>query len=187
MARQTRWAVAAVLLGALAAPLHGRAPQVERTPQPEKEQPKAQQSSRDSRRDGHDRRPWWKNPRDMAEIGLTSEQSTTIDRIFHDEIEKMKPLRLTVNELERALDETMRANTADISAFSRQVQKIEGKRAELNTMRTVMLYRMRRVLNAEQNAKRDVGPPAGRASQAGRRSPPLTSTFYRQSFIRRHS
>lgn len=150
MARQTRWAVAVVLLAALAAPLHGRGPQVEQT---EKAQPKVQQASRDTRRDGNDRRPWWKNPKDMAEIGLTSEQSTTIDRIFHDEIEKMKPLRQTVNELERALDETMRANTADISAFSRQVQKIEGKRAELNTMRTVMLYRMRRVLNAEQNAK----------------------------------
>lgn len=147
MARQTRWAVAVVLLAALAAPLHGRAPQVEQT---EKAQPTVQQASR---RDGNDRRPWWKNPRDMAEIGLTSEQSATIDRIFHDEIEKMKPLRQTVNELERALDETMRANTADISAFSRQVQKIEGKRAELNTMRTVMLYRMRRVLNAEQNGK----------------------------------
>ena len=150
MARQTRWAVAVVLLAALAAPLHGRGAKVEQT---EKAQPKAQQASRDSRHDGNDRRPWWKNPRDMAEIGLTSEQSRTIDGIFHDEIEKMKPLRQIVNELERALDETMRANTADISAFSRQVQKIEGKRAELNTMRTVMLYRMRRVLNAEQNAK----------------------------------
>jgi Spy/CpxP family protein refolding chaperone len=148
MARQTRWAVAVVLLAALAAPLHGRGPQTDQTAQP-----KVEQASRDARRDGNDRRPWWKNPRDMAEIGLTSEQSTTIDRIFHDEIEKMKPLRQTVNDLERALDETMRANTADISAFSRQVQKIEGKRAELNTMRTVMLYRMRRVLNAEQNAK----------------------------------
>ena len=150
MARQTRWAVAVVLLAALAAPLHGRASQAEQT---EKAQPKVQQASRDNRRDGNDRRPWWKNPRDMAEIGITAAQSKEIDDLFHAEIEKMKPLRETVNELERALDETMRANTADISAFARQVQKIEGKRAELNTMRTVMLYRMRRVLNADQNAK----------------------------------
>jgi Spy/CpxP family protein refolding chaperone len=150
MARQTRWAVAVVLLAALAVPLHGRAAQTE---QAEKAQPKVQQASRDTRRDGNDRRPWWKNPRDMAEIGITAAQSKQIDDLFHAEIEKMKPLRETVNELERALDETMRANTADISAFSRQVQKIEGKRAELNTMRTVMLYRMRRVLDAEQNAK----------------------------------
>jgi Spy/CpxP family protein refolding chaperone len=132
-------------MAALAAPLQGRAPQAETTP------PKVQQA-RETRRDG-DRRPWWKNPKDMTEIGLSSEQSAEIDRIFHAEIAKMRPLRETVNNLERALDETMRANTADIDAFARQVNKIEGKRAELNSMRTVMLYRMRRVLNADQNAK----------------------------------
>ena len=145
MARHTRWALA-VLVAALATPLQAGGPQAE-PPRPQAQQAK------DSRRDGNDRRPWWKNPRDMAEIGITAAQSKQIDDLFHAEIEKMKPLRDTVNELERALDETMRANTADISAFARQVQKIEGKRAELNTMRTVMLYRMRRVLNADQNAK----------------------------------
>ena len=145
MARQIRWALAAVLMAALAAPLQGRASQSE-TP------PKVQQA-RDTRRDGNDRRPWWKNPKDMTEIGLTADQSAEIDRIFHAEIAKMRPLRETVNNLERALDETMRANTADIDAFARQVNKIESKRAELNSMRTVMLYRMRRVLNADQNAK----------------------------------
>ena len=88
-----------------------------------------------------------------AEIGLTAQQSQTIDNIFKTEFEKILALRKVVHELERALDETMRANTADISAFARQVNKIEGKRAEMNTMRTVMLYRMRRVLNAEQNAR----------------------------------
>lgn len=144
MASHTRWAAAMVLLAAMAAPLHGRAPQAE--------QPKPQvQQARDNR--AHERRPWWKNPADMAEIGLTADQSAQIDGIFRAEIEKMKPLRETVNGLERALDEAMRANTADISAFARQVHKIESKRAELNTMRTVMLYRMRRVLTVDQNAK----------------------------------
>jgi Spy/CpxP family protein refolding chaperone len=147
MARHTRWALAAVLLTAVAAPLQGYAPQAEPA------QPKAQQS-RDNRRDGNqDRRDWWRNPPDVAEIGLSAEQSKTIDDIFKAEIEKMKPLREVVNRLEHALDETMRANTADLSAFVRQVQKIETKRAELNTMRTVMLYRMRRVLTPAQNEK----------------------------------
>jgi Spy/CpxP family protein refolding chaperone len=144
MARHTRWALAAVLMAALAAPLQGRALQAEH--------PQVQQA-KDTRRDGNDRRPWWKNPKDMTEIGLTTEQSAEIDKIFHAEIAKMRPLREAVNNLERALDETMRANTADIDAFARQVSKIESKRAELNSMRTVMLYRMRRVLNADQNAR----------------------------------
>ena len=89
----------------------------------------------------------------MAEIGLTAKQSAEIDLIFRTEIEKMKPMRATITELERGVDATSRANTADIEAYARQVRQVEHKRAELNTARTVMLYRMRRVLNAEQNVK----------------------------------
>jgi methionine-rich copper-binding protein CopC len=116
--------------------------------------PEQQKSdSRDGRRDNNDRRPWWKNPKDMAEIGLSADQSVTIDTIFHTEIEKMKPLREIITKLERSLSETIRANRTDVAVVAKQVEKIETMRAELNTMRTVMLYRMRRVLNSDQNAK----------------------------------
>jgi Spy/CpxP family protein refolding chaperone len=89
----------------------------------------------------------------MAEIGLTPAQSAEIDLIFRTEIEKMKPIRTLITEMERGVDATSRANTADIEAYARQVRQVEHKRAELNTARTVMLYRMRRVLNADQNVK----------------------------------
>ena len=125
-----------------------RAEQVQQTaPQ---NRPAAQQ---EPRREGHDRRPWWKDPRDMAEIGLTAAQSAEIERIFRAGIDQMKPMRELVNEMERGVDATARANTADIEAYARQVRQVEHKRGELNTARTVMLYRMRRVLNAEQNVK----------------------------------
>lgn len=123
---------------------------------PQAESPKAQAERAEGRQDkrgNNDRRPWWKNPRDMAEIGLTREQSAQIDMIFHTELEKMKRIRGQINELERGIDAAMRANTADIAAFARQVEQVEHKRAELNKARTVMLYRMRRVLNADQNVK----------------------------------
>jgi len=117
--------------------------------------PPAQAERAESRQDkrGDERRPWWKNPRDMAEIGLTAAQSEEIDRIFRTEIEKIRPMHRAVTELERGVDATSRANSADIEAYARQVRQVEHKRAELNTARTVMLYRMRRVLNAEQNVK----------------------------------
>ena len=113
-----------------------------------------QEQGRDNRRDqNHERRPWWKNPQDMAEIGLTAEQSATIDAIFKSEIEKMKPLRDSIERLQRSLNDTIRENTTEVAAFTHQVQKIEKVRAELNTIRTVMLYRMRRVLTNDQHAK----------------------------------
>ena len=147
MARQHRWVIAACLT--IATPLLADARAQTETQQ----RPPQQSASADKRGSEHERRPWWKNPRDMAEIGLTADQSNSIDSIFRAEIEKMKPLRETVNGLERSLNETIRANETDVVVFSRQVEKIEKMRAELNTMRTVMLYRMRRVLNADQNAK----------------------------------
>lgn len=107
----------------------------------------------DPKRDNHDRRPWWKDPKHMADIGMTASQSAEIDRIFRAEMDKMKPMRTLINEMERGVDAVSRANTADIEAYARQVRQVEQKRAELNTARIVMLYRMRRVLNAEQNVK----------------------------------
>ena len=148
MARQYRWVIAALLVAAASLLAEAREPQSET-----QQRPPQQNQSPEKRGSDHDRRYWWKHPRDMAEIGLTADQSATIDSIFRTEIEKMKPMRDTINGLERSLNETIRANTTDVAVFTRQVQKIEKMRAELNTMRLVMLYRMRRVLNADQNAK----------------------------------
>ena len=147
MARHIGWALAALLASGpfvVSADATSAA-----QPATAQERPAGKQ---DGRRD-HDRRPWWKNPRDIAEIGLTADQSSQIDRIFRSEIEKMKLMRHRINELERGVDAAMRANTADIEAFARQVEQVEHKRAELNKARTVMLYRMRRVLDADQNVK----------------------------------
>jgi Spy/CpxP family protein refolding chaperone len=152
MARHIGWARAALfaagtllwLDSTVRAEPQAGAPQT-RTPAPSVQQ--------EPRRENHDRGHWWKDPKHMAEIGLTPAQSAEIDLIFRTEIEKMKPIRTLITEMERGVDATSRANTADIEAYARQVRQVEHKRAELNTARTVMLYRMRRVLNADQNVK----------------------------------
>ncbi|MEX1129911.1 MAG: hypothetical protein WD227_03905 [Vicinamibacterales bacterium] len=148
MARHIGWTFAALLaFGAL-----GLSAQATAQVEPPRPAERAE-GRQDKRGDTHDRRPWWKNPKDMSEIGLTATQSEEIDRIWRTEMEKLRPLYRLVIELERGVDATSRANTADIEAYARQVTQVEHKRAELNTARTVMLYRMRRVLNAEQNVK----------------------------------
>lgn len=101
---------------------------------------------------GH-RSLWWKDEKARAEIGFTLEQGAEIDRIFRTEMVKAKPLREEVNNLEQALSQTMKANTADVSVVAQQVDKVENKRAELNKLRVVMLYRMHRVLTPEQNQR----------------------------------
>lgn len=102
---------------------------------------------------GHPRFPWWKDEKARAEIGFTLEQAAEIDRIFKADMAKAKPLREEVNNLEKALSETMKANTADVSVVAQQVDKVENKRAELNKLRVVMLYKMHRVLTPDQNTR----------------------------------
>lgn len=116
-------------------------------------------SGRDDRRDvrepfeNHPRYPWWKDEKAMAAAGFTADHGAQIDRIFRDAIEKMRPMREEVMQLQKALNRTIDANIADVTVFARQVDKIETKRAELNKQRLVMLYGMHRVLTPEQNTK----------------------------------
>jgi Spy/CpxP family protein refolding chaperone len=117
-------------------------------------QPPAQVERKDPRSSpGHQRTAWWKDEQARTEIGLTLDQAAEIDRIFKAYIDKARPLREEVNTLEKALSETMKANTADVSVVAQQVDKVENKRAELNKLRVVMLYRMHRVLTPEQNVR----------------------------------
>ena len=102
---------------------------------------------------GHQRTAWWKDEKARAEIGFSADQAAEIDRIFKANMEKARPLRDEVETLEKALSETMRANTADVSVVAQQVDKVERKRAELNKLRVVMLYSMHRVLTPDQNTR----------------------------------
>jgi Spy/CpxP family protein refolding chaperone len=112
-----------------------------------------QTERKDEKSSGRPGTPWWKDESARAEIGFTAEQAAEIDRIFKAYIDKAKPLREEVNALEGALSATMKANMADVSVVEKQVDKVENKRAELNKLRVVMLYRMHRVLTPEQNAR----------------------------------
>ena len=150
MARHDRWAMAAVVaFGLVAVGAESEALEKQASQPPQEQQQGAQ---KDGRRD-NPRLPWWKEPRMVAELGLSAEQSATIDQIFESAMEKARPIRDEVKRLEVELDQAMRANTAQVAVFARQVDRIENMRAELNKTRTVMLYRMRRVLSADQNAK----------------------------------
>jgi Spy/CpxP family protein refolding chaperone len=120
----------------------------------EHEQGQVPQKKSEKKPDEH-RGPWiwWKDDTAKAELKLTAEQVAEIERLFQASMAKAKPLREEVTRLEAALNQTMRANTAEVAVVSQQVDKVESKRAELNKMRVLMLYRIHRVLTPEQNTK----------------------------------
>ena len=117
------------------------------------QKPQVEPERKDQKSAGHQRTLWWKDEQARTEIGFTPEQAAEIDKIFKEYIDRARPLRDEVNILEKALSETMKARTAEVSDVAKQVDKVEHKRAELNKLRVVMLYRMHRVLTPEQNAR----------------------------------
>lgn len=149
MARKRFRALAALLMLATAS---GASAAVCEQGSPQGQKPAPREERREPF-ENHPRYKWWADEKAMAAAGFGREQGAQIDRIFHEAIDRMRPIREEVMQLQKQLNQTIDANVADVAVFARQVDKIETKRAELNKQRLVMLYGMHRVLTPEQNTK----------------------------------
>jgi Spy/CpxP family protein refolding chaperone len=146
MARQTAWLLAGVMT--CAAP----AVAAQATDQGQPKPAAAASKDRDrGRPDQQDRWKWWLY--DRAELGISDQQSAAINEIFEANITKLRELRRELDDAEAALSKTVKENAAEVSVVSQQADRLESARAAYNKCRTLMLYRMQRVLSAEQLTK----------------------------------
>jgi Spy/CpxP family protein refolding chaperone len=96
---------------------------------------------------------WWQDEKSRIEIGLTEEQSTAVEEVFQGALPKLRAGKAELDVLESDLSRMIRERTADESLVAAQIDKVEAARAELSKTRTLMLYRMHRILTPEQNTK----------------------------------
>ena len=91
---------------------------------------------------------WWQSDRYKTELMLTADQSRRLEEIFQQALPtlraQMKTLESSETELERLVQR------GDDSVVMAQVARVEAARAELNTSRTVMLLKMRKLLTSDQ-------------------------------------
>jgi Spy/CpxP family protein refolding chaperone len=162
MASRTVWIFAAALVCAMPASAASLCEQ-NAAPKPEQQAPPARGT--DSRgtegrgadgrgRDEH-RMPWWKAPDTRAELGISDKQSKDIDDIFQDTVPALRAAKEELDKLDDAVAKLIKEGTADIAVVGRQVGQAEQARANLTTKRTVMLYRMHRLLTPDQRTKLD--------------------------------
>jgi Spy/CpxP family protein refolding chaperone len=109
------------------------------------------QSSREG--PSHNRHKWWKDERFKAELGLTVQQAQEVEQIFEATLPRLRLGKQQLDQLEADLSKMIRERTADEPSVALQIERVEAARAELNKTRTLMHYRMYRVLSHEQNAK----------------------------------
>ena len=162
MASRTVWIFAAALVCAMPASAASLCEQ-NAPPKPEQQAPPARGT--DSRgtdgrgadgrgRDEH-RMPWWKAPDTRAELGISDKQSKDIDDIFQDTVPALRAAKEELDKLDDAVAKLIKEGTADIAVVAKQVGQAEQARANLTTKRTVMLYRMHRLLTPDQRTKLD--------------------------------
>ena len=96
--------------------------------------------------------PWWRDAQFQKDLSLTAEQSTRIDGVFQSTVNLLRQKKVELDQQEAELSRLIAAN-ADEGVVTRQVDKVEGIRANLNKMRTLMLLRMRQVLSPEQRVQ----------------------------------
>jgi Spy/CpxP family protein refolding chaperone len=96
--------------------------------------------------------PWWRDAQFQRDLTLTADQSTRIDAVFQQAIPTLRQKKTELDAQEEELSRMIAAN-ADESTVTRQVDKVEAIRADMNKGRTLMLLRMRQVLSPEQRVK----------------------------------
>lgn len=96
---------------------------------------------------------WWRVAETKTELGITDQQAAEIDQIFQAQVPSLRSAKDELDKLDAEVAQTIQAATADVSAINQLVGRAEHARANLTTMRTVMFYRMHRVLSPDQRAK----------------------------------
>ena len=96
------------------------------------------------------RHKWWQSDAVKAELGLTDRQSADLEEIFQAMRPRQKELIEQLKVEERALAAIMHAPDAAEWEVTLQIDRVETTRSALGKTRTLLLYRMHRLLTAAQ-------------------------------------
>ena len=96
---------------------------------------------------------WWKDDRFTRELSLTPDQSGRIEAVFQAAQPALRAQQRALSVLEDDLSKLVQEARVEESEVDHFVGKVEAARAELAKTRTMMIYRIRRILTLEQHVK----------------------------------
>lgn len=108
---------------------------------------------------------FWVNWR--TELGITDQQAAAIEQLWQSNLPELRTDRERLDRLETALSQLMH-DGADETAVSAQIDRVEEVRSAMSKARTLMLYRMNRVLTPEQREKLKAMHDKWEASRRGK-------------------
>lgn len=108
---------------------------------------------------------WWHDPDCKARVGLTEAQTAEIDRIFLSVRAELRAEKAELEKQEAALSRLLAESSDNEAVVVRTIDRVEAARSALAKTRTLMLYRMHRLLSPDQRRKLEAYEQA-RAAEA---------------------
>jgi Spy/CpxP family protein refolding chaperone len=96
---------------------------------------------------------WWQSERFQKELGLTQEQITRIEGIYQSASPLLRAQKEAFDRREDKLSKVIADPKSDEAMVVQATDRLEAARNEMGRTRTLMIFRIRRVLNDEQLVK----------------------------------
>ena len=93
---------------------------------------------------------WWLSEPIQQELLLTADAVNQIDEIYEAELPILRSGYRAFIQLDKEFDEMLKRDDVSEAEVAHEVEHLEAARSELRKSRTLMLFRMQRVLTAEQ-------------------------------------
>lgn len=98
---------------------------------------------------------WWQNERFQKGLSLSPDQIAKLESVFQAALPTLRAQKRAFDKLEDELSKMVREARVEERELEEFVIRVEAARADLSKTRTLMLFRMHRLLSAEQNVKLD--------------------------------
>ncbi|MCL4811769.1 MAG: periplasmic heavy metal sensor [Vicinamibacteraceae bacterium] len=98
-------------------------------------------------------RKWWMSERVKGELSLTEQQSREIEAIFQATVPQLRAQKAELDRLEKQVSDLLSGPGLSEAEFAAALDRAEAARGALNKSRMLMLFRMRRVLSADQRSR----------------------------------
>src|SRR5690242_20190072 len=102
--------------------------------------------------EGPDGDTWWRSPPVQSQIGLTARQVSQLDAIYRDSLPERRRLRQELDTERQHLAQVLDKGVLDDASAERVVVRVFDAERQRNVARTLLLFRMYRVLSPEQHA-----------------------------------
>ena len=96
---------------------------------------------------------WWQSERFKKELALTQEQITRIEGIYQNTMPLLRAQKEAFDRREEKLSKVIADPKSDEAAVVQASDRLEAARNEMGRTRTLMFFRIRRVLSDEQHLK----------------------------------